>query len=90
MSSKIPLTNKYLTNMGKNNINTGMTNNAAHVEVINALRSDDIALMYCDTLSEIAMYITMADDPDLEAERQLHWLRTIALIRKDLQTLATD
>lgn len=76
--------------MEKNNNTTGVKIDNNHIAVINELQSGDIALMYCDTLNEIATYITMADDPELEADRQLHWLRTIAMIRKDIQHLANN
>lgn len=76
--------------MDKNNNTTGVKIDSTQMEVISALQNEDVTLMYCDTLNEIATYITMVDDPDLEADRQLHWLRTIAMIRKDLQTLAGE
>lgn len=58
------------------------------LEAMQAFQTSDLALMYSDTLDAIAEYITLVDDPDLDAMKQLHWLRTIVMIRKDIQAVA--
>lgn len=58
------------------------------LEALQAFQTPDLALMYSETLDAISEYITMVDDPNLDAMKQLQWLRTIVMIRKDIQTLA--
>lgn len=63
---------------------------AAQLATLQQLQNEDTTIMYCDALSEVATYITLADDPDLPVEKQLHWLRTISMIKADINTLANN
>lgn len=61
---------------------------AARLAVLDELQNEEVANLYCDTLSEIATFITEVDDPDLPARKQLGWLQVIAAIKSDLKTLS--
>ena len=58
--------------------------------LIHEFQSSDLQEMYCDTLTEISEYIIMVDDPDLECEKQLNWLKVLSMMKKDIIALATQ
>ncbi len=62
---------------------------AAHLTTLAEIQNKDVALLYAETLDEIAQYITQLDDPDLQPEKQLAWLKAISLIKSDIRTLST-
>lgn len=66
----------------------GAAVSAVHLEALNYLQANETASVYCEALSEVAEFITLVDDPDLTVEKQMHWLKTLAMIKDDLRKLA--
>lgn len=69
-------------------IKTGAVIGTAHLALIDELQNNETSIFYCEALSEIATYITLADDPDLPLEKQMHWLKMLAMIKADINTIA--
>ena len=67
---------------------TGAVIGAAHLALIDDFQNNETSIFYCEALSEIATYITLVDDPDLTLEKQMHWLKTLALIKADINTIS--
>lgn len=67
----------------------GAVVSTAHLATLTEIQNGDMALLYTETISEIAEYITQLDDPDLKAEKQLAWLRALGLIKSDIITLSS-
>ena len=67
---------------------TGAAISAAHLSALAEIQNKDVAAHYKDTLDEITTYIISVDDPELSAERQIGWLRTITMIKADINTLS--
>ena len=61
---------------------------AAHIETLTYLQGNETASVYCEAITEVTEFITLADDSRLTLEKQMHWLKTLALIKEDLKALA--
>ena len=66
----------------------GAAVSAAHIETLAYLQGIETASVYCEAITEVAEFITLADDPVLTVEKQMHWLKTLAMIKDDLKRLA--
>ncbi len=66
----------------------GAAVSAAHLETLAYLQANETASVYCEALTEVTEFVTLADEPGLTAEKQLHWLKTLAMIKDDLKKLA--
>lgn len=45
---------------------------------------EDYTRMCRETIDDVAMFITLVDDPELSNDKRLHWLKVLALIKADL------
>lgn len=61
---------------------------SACISTIHQLQKSDISDMYIEVLTEVSTFIVMADDPSLEIEKQLHWLKSIAMLKADISALS--
>ena len=66
----------------------GAAVSAAHIETLAYLQGNETAYVYCEAIAEVVDFITLADDPRLTLEKQMHLLKTLALIKEDLKALA--
>lgn len=65
----------------------GAAVSAAHLETLAYLQANETASVYSEAITEVAEFITLADDPGLTIEKQMHWLKTLAMIKDDLKRL---
>lgn len=64
----------------------GAVIDADRLALLEKQQSEDMARMYCEVLTEVVTFIALADDPELSDDLKLHWMKTLAMIRKDITT----